>query len=164
MTRIIPNENSWIGWAEDVLLETVTEDEIETAVDLTPFCVSITASAQGNAVPTPTLDSLFETSVPGTSQASFTADFYRDDVEDTAWDALPRGAKGTFIISRFGATGQTAEQKPKPIATDVVELWPIQVTSRGAGPLSSNTVQTFTCTGAVPIEPEENITVAPGIP
>lgn len=158
MARIIPNQNTWIGFTttRPVSLSTPTETELEGATDLTEFVVSLTANSQGNTVPTPSLDTLFETSIPGTSAASFTADFYRDDADDTAWDLLGRGVTGYFFVSRFGGTGLNS----MPVATEIVEVWPIQVTSRTAGALASNTAQTFTLTAAVPEEPVEDAVVA----
>jgi hypothetical protein len=157
MSRIVPNENTWIGFSETLPtdLEQPTVAEIAAAEDFTCLVVSINASAQGNTVPTPQLCSLFETSVPGTSAATFQADFYRDDVDDVAWDTLIRGKKGVFYISRFGGKGTDH----MPIAADKLEVWPVQITSRAAGALSSNTAQTFSVTAAVNIEPAEDAVV-----
>src|SRR4051794_7495085 len=113
MANMIPNQNSFVGFIASATSKPFgttatgapTLAEINGAVELTDFIVSINASATGNTVPTPRLKSLFETSVPGTSSATFTADMYRDDVADTAWTTLPRGKRGTFIIQRFGGTG-----------------------------------------------------------
>jgi hypothetical protein len=157
MARIIPNENSWVGFATTVANKNApTAAEVTAAVNLTSFLISINASSQGNTVPTPALDTLFETSVPGTSTATFSADFYRDTTADTAWTTLPRGTAGFFIISRFGGAGANN----KPIATDVVEVWPVTVTSRTNSNMSSNQVLTFTLTCSVNIEPSEAATVA----
>lgn len=157
MARIIPNQNTWVGWTTTApaSLSAPTTAEIAACVDFTPFVISMTANSTGNTVPTPTIDSLFETSVPGTTTASFTADFYRDDTADTAWTTLIRATKGYFIISRFGGTGSNQA----PAAGQIVEVWPVTITSRSAGPMSSNTVQTFTVNAAVPVEPVENATV-----
>ena len=168
MGRVIPNENSFIGFVPEgdpnfpVDFNTPTEGEIAAAVDVTCFVSSITASAQGNTIPTPSLCSLFETSVPGTSQATFQGDFYRDDDDttpDEAWNLLPRNTKGIFYISRFGGTGTDY----RPTAGEPVEAWPVHVTSRAAGPLSSNTPQTFSITCAINEEPAENATVQVGV-
>ena len=158
MARIIPNQNTFIGFTvtRPVSLVAPTEAEVAASTNVTEYVVSLTASSQGNTVPTPSLDSLFETSVPGTSAASFTADFYRDDLDDNAWDTLTRGLKGYFFISRFGGTGLNAI----PEATDKVEVWPVTITSRSASALASNTAQTFTLTCAVPEEPAEDAVVA----
>jgi len=160
MSKLIPNENTWVGFDSvtdfPTNLDAPPAADVAGAVNLTPFVVSINASATGNTVPTPALDSLFETSVPGTSAATFQADFYRDDEDDTAWETLIRGQKGVFYISRFGGEGANK----MPIATNNVEVWPVIITSRSAAALSSNTAQTFTVTAAVTIEPAENATVA----
>lgn len=158
MGRVIPNENSWIGFSETrpASLTAPTVAEINGATDLTCLISSINASAQGNTVPTPSLCSLFETTVPGTSQATFTADLYRDDLDDAGWELLARNEKGYFYISRFGGTGANH----KPVSGQPVEVWPVHVTSRTAGPLASNTPQTFTVTCAVNEEPAEDATVA----
>lgn len=162
MSRIIPNEQSWVGLAPTVIdLHAPTTTEITGAKVLTPYCISINAATQGNTVPTPSIDSLFETSIPGTVQASFSADFYRDDATgatgDIAWKTLPRKTKGVFIISRFGGKGTDQI----PMAADIVECWPIIVVSRTMSNMSSNTVLTFTMTASVPEEPVEAAIVGP---
>lgn len=157
MSRIIPNENSWIGFATTVAsISAPTAANITAAINLTPFVISINASSRGNTVPTPSFDSLFETSIAGTVQATFDADFYRDDTTDTAWETLPRATEGFFIISRFGGTGTDH----KPIATDVVEVWPVLIVSRTMANMSNNTVETFTASASVPVEPVEDAVVA----
>lgn len=156
MTRIIPNENTFIGFTPTVVdISAPKTSEITAAIDLTHWALSITASTTGNTVPTPSLDSLFETSIAGTVTGSFTADFYRDDEDDLAWETLPRKQKGFMILSRFGGSGADA----KPITGDVVEVWPILVVSRTMSAGGSNTVLTFTVTAAVPEEPAEEAIV-----
>ena len=159
MARIIPNENTWVGFAAAggvANIHAPTAAQVAAAVDLTGFVISLNASSRGNTVPTPSFDSLFETSTSGTSAATFDADFYRDDDDDEAWETLPRGTRGFFIIARFGGTG-TANL---PIATDVVEVWPVTITSRTMANMSSNTVLTFTASCSVNIEPDEDAIVA----
>jgi len=156
--KIIPNQNTWVGFATTVAdIDSPTAAEVGAAINVTPLLISINASTTGNTVPTPTLDTLFETSVPGTSAAQFSADFYRDDDEDDdiAWPLLPRGTKGYFLISRFGGTGPNK----RPAATQGLEVWPVTITSRSMAQLSSNTAQTFTVTAAVPREPAEDAVV-----
>ncbi|MEO6203992.1 MAG: hypothetical protein ABIO67_01210 [Mycobacteriales bacterium] len=164
MSNLIPNENTWVGFLVATvpkpngvgIISAPTVAEVGSAVDLTDFLVSLNASASGNTVPTPRLKSLFETSVNGTSTATFTGDFYRDDEADLAWDTLPRGTKGCFLIKRFGGTGTAG----KPVAAETVEVWPVNVTSRAAGALTSGTAQMFTLTCSVPREPDEDAVVS----
>jgi hypothetical protein len=142
MAKIIPNDQTWIGFATTIASGTLvpTAAEVTAAANLTGFCISLNASSQGNVVPT----------------ASFTADFYRDDTADTAWNAFDRGDAGFFIISRFGGAGTGN----KPVAADVVEVWPVQIVSKANSNLQNNTVQTFTVNCSIPQEPNENATVS----
>lgn len=155
MTRLIPNENTWLGFAATVASKSApTAANITASIDLTALLISLNASSRGNTVPTPSLDTLFETSIPGTVQASFDADFYRDDVtgNDLAWTTLPRSTQGYFIIART---------KPgDPIVADVVEVWPVIVVSRTMANSTSNTALTFTVSCSVPEEPDEEAVVA----
>ena len=157
MARIIPNENTWIGFAtvQPVDLAAPKASEVAAAVDLTSYCISLNASARGNTVPTPSFDSLFETSTSGTSAATFDADFYRDDDDDTAWETLPRGTRGVFYIARFGGSGADN----LPISGDDIEVWPVMITSRTMANMTSNTVLTFTASCAVNEEPAESAIV-----
>jgi hypothetical protein len=159
MARIIPNENTWIGFAADGSIANIaapTAAQVAAAVDLTGYTISLNASSRGNTVPTPSFDSLFETSTSGTSAATFDADFYRDDEDDTAWETLPRGTRGFFLISRFGGSGAAN----LPIAADPLEVWPVMITSRTMANMSSNTVLTFTVSCSVNEEPDEDAVVA----
>jgi hypothetical protein len=161
MAKLVANENCWIGVSDTPPQNPSqpTVAEITDAEDLTCYLISLNAAAQGNTVPVPVLCSLFEQSVPGTSSANFTADFYRDDEADIAWEMLSRGSKLFFYVGRFGLSGTTADGKPKPAANDKIEVWPVQVTSRSAGPLTSNQVQMFSMVGSVPAEPVEDAVV-----
>lgn len=159
MARLIPNENTWIGFAADGSITNIaapTAAQVAAAVDLTGFCISLNASSRGNTVPTPSFDTLFETNISGTTAATFDADFYRDDDADTAWETLPRGTHGFFLISRFGGSGTDN----LPIAGDDIEVWPVTITSRTMANMSSNTVLTFTASCSVNIEPDEDAVVA----
>lgn len=157
MSRFIPNERSKVYFltSAPTAADSVTTAELTAGKDLTPFIISVNASSQGNTVPTPNISTLFETSIPGTVQAAFSADMYRDDEDDDAWDALPRGTEGVFVISRVGGSGTDGELD----TGDKVELWPVMVVSRTMSNMSSNTAATFTIQGSIPREPVENATV-----
>lgn len=158
MARLIPNESTWVGFATTIAATDLepTAAEVAAATVVTPLLISLNASSTGNTVPTPSFDTLFETSVPGTVSAQFSADFYRDDADDDAWDAFPRGTTGFMIISRFGGSG-TANL---PVAADEVEVWPITVTSRTMQNMASNQVLMFSLTCSIPEEPNEAAIVA----
>jgi hypothetical protein len=175
MSRLVPNERSFIAWSptRPADFNAPTSTEIGNAIDLTCECISLTATAQGNAVPIPELCSLWEKSVPGTASAQFSADFYRDDEEqlgteqapqggDIAYRLLQLGADGVFYVSRFLAR-DTAGDLPGstiPAAGDPVEVWPVTITSTADGPLSSSTPLSFSITAAVPERPVYRAIVA----
>lgn len=155
MARFIPNANSYVAFATAITGSVTAPKvaDITGAVDLTAFTTSLNASASGNAVPTPAFDTLFETSIVGTSQGTFTADFYKDSSTDTAWTTLPRGTNGFFIIARFGGSPATIGRK--------CEVWPVTVLSRAMANMTNNAVVTFTVTCSVPVVPgEDAVTVA----
>jgi len=176
VAKIIPNQNSWIGFtltqpagytasaAIAGSAVSVTEAELDAATNLTPLTVSLQASSTGNAIPTPALDSLFDRSIIGTVQGQFQGDFYRDSVSgsDLAWTNLGRGVTGYVLVSRFGGTGTNKV----PRSGNAVEVWPVGITARSASQMTSNTVQTFTCMGALLDPPAENgiVTSSAGVP
>lgn len=160
MTRLIPNEQTWLGFSPTIAsISAPTTSEVTAAVNLTPYLISLNASSQGNTVPTPALDSLFETSIPGTVQASLSADFYRDNgsgtTDDLAWKTLPRATAGYFLVSRFGGKGTNNA----PTTGDKIEVWPVIIISRTMANMASGTAMTFTATGSVPEEPDEAATI-----
>lgn len=164
MSTLIPNANCWISFATvypiaaATLVPKATEIASPGSTDLADFVISITASSTGNTVPTPKLKSLFEPSIAGTSTAAFSSEMYRDSVKanDIAWNMLPRGTSGVFYIARFGGTGAFK----LPVLADVVEVWPVLVSSRAGSAMTSNTAQTFSLTCAVPQVPNESAVVA----
>lgn len=163
MSKGIPNQNAYIcflpsngTWVDAIpaynvsVLSTLvpTAAEVASAVVLTPLVVGLNASVTGSTVPTPAFDTLFNRTIPGTQDAQFTADFYRDSLHgsDLAWNTLPLLQYGFFIISRFGGSGTNRI----PIVGDYVETWPVVVTARAMQQMTTNTVQMFTVTCAVP--------------
>lgn len=159
MARLIPNENTEVWFVPTIsdadLNPTVAE--VTGGTRLTEFIITMDASSTGNTVPTPTFASLFETSISGTVSATFTAEFYRDDTTDTAWDTLPRATNGYIIVARFGFGGAT---KADPASGDVVEVWPVRLTARSAMALTNNEVQRFGIEAAIPEEPNEDATLS----
>jgi hypothetical protein len=158
MARLIPNENTRVHFLLTIADEDLnpTTTELGDGVDLTDFLVTLDASSTGNTVPTPSFASLFETSISGTVTATFTAEFYRDDENDTAWETLPRATNGFFVVSRFGYSGTGGE----PETGDVVEVWPVRLTARSAMALTNNEAQRFGIEAAIPVEPNEDAVIA----
>lgn len=126
----------------------LTVADVNATINLTSFCTSLNASLSGNAVPTPDLSQLFENNIIGTYQATFSADFYRDDTTDTAWNTLPRNTGGYILVARYGGIPNTAGT--------LCEVWPITVLSRTMSNMASNSVETFTVTCVCPAQPNDN--------
>lgn len=163
MARIIPNANSWIGFKTTVTGGALTTgptaaSDIAGATVLTSFVTSINASLSGNAVPVPAFDTLFEYNVVGTTQATFSADFYRDDGTaggtDAAWTTLPINTTGYFLICRYGISAGSL-----PIVGKKIEVWPVTVIARTMSNMASNSVETFTVTCVCPTQPNDSLTV-----
>lgn len=160
MARLIPNERTKVHFVPDIAdKDSPTISEIEGGTDVTGFLVTLEASTTGDTVPTPSFDSLFETSISGTVSATFTAEFYRDDEDDLAWETLTRGTNGYFVIARFG---WSSAENDEPEDGDDCEVWPVRITTRSAMALTNNESQRFNLEASVPVEPTEDATVASG--
>jgi hypothetical protein len=169
MARVIPNQRVLIGYLDTLssiaAWPVPTKAELISAVNWTCNTASLTANATGNTVPIPSLCSLFESSLPGTSTATFTADFYFDDEDNSVWETMVRGSQGYFVINRMLPAEPPRWSSLAPpmntmiITGDLVEVWPIYVTSRMGGPLTSNTPETMTINCAVPFPPLEDYVV-----
>jgi hypothetical protein len=157
MTRVIPNELTKVKYVDQIAdVSSPTVSEIDGGTELTGFLVNLEAATSGQTVATPAFDSLFETNIPGTASGSFTAEMYRDDTTDTAWETLPRATSGFIVVARFGWSGGG----DSPSSGDECEVWPIRVTTRSAMALTNNEVQRFSVEAAIPTEPAEDAVVA----
>lgn len=154
MARIIANKNTEVVFITPVPadLEAIDDDDINGGVRLTQYMTSFDNATEGNEVDTPDFSTDFETSIPGTYSATVSAEFYRDDDNDLAWDTLQRGVDGVFCIMRFGTT-----------AGDPMEVYPVRVTSRSPVALANNESQRFNMEAAVPDPPLEDEDVPAGV-
>lgn len=158
--RYIPNQHSWFAFVTTIAsVNAPKATELNAAAPasqvLTPLITGLTASTTGQAVPTPGLDSLFETSIAGTVQATFQIDGYRDDVpaNDLLWTTLPRGTSGFFVVALKAGGGV-------PAVADKVDVWPIQVLSRTVPNFTSGQVVACQIMCSVPAVPGENVAVS----
>ena len=161
MARLIPNENTEVYFVPTIADDDLepTQEEIDDGVRLTDFLITLDGSSTGNTVPTPTFASLFETSISGTVTATFTAEFYRDDEDDLAWDTLPRATDGYIVVARFGFTPEEGPPAYPASVGDECEVWPVRLTARSAMALTNNEVQRFGIEAAIPEEPNEAASV-----
>lgn len=145
MARVIANGLTKVLFGTVADTQDPERSEIDDAEDLTGYMVSFDSSTEGNEVDTPDFENTFETSIPGTYSASVSAEFYRDDDDDLAWETLPREAEGAFIVMRFG------DEEGEPL-----EIWPVRITSRSPVALANNESQRFTVEAAVYEKPNED--------
>ena len=145
MARVIANNLTVIKFGPVADVQDPQASEIDEAEDLTGFLVSFDNSTEGNEVDTPDFATDFETSIPGTYSASVSAELYRDDDDDVAWETLARNTEGAFFIMRFG------NESGKPL-----EVYPVRITSRSPVALANNESQRFEVEAAVYEPPLED--------
>lgn len=110
-----------------------------------------------NMVDTGTLDTAFDSQVPGSWGSSLALRFKKDDTTDTAWDLFPRGTAGAIYIAPYGLSGVGG------IAAvgDKLYVWPdVQAQQPQLPPSAPNEQQSFTVTFAVGSPPEYYAEVA----
>jgi hypothetical protein len=157
MARLIPNGNTKIVWLDTAAYgvpATISAADIAAATDLTPFIMSLAASVSAQALPVPSMDSLFEAQIGGVEQGQLQLDLYREDSteggNDEAWEVLTRGESGCVIVSRLSSTISDG---------DYVEVWPSLVLSRAMANMTSNGILTFTVQCALTGTPNESFQV-----
>ena len=137
---------------------TPTPAEISAGVDLTGFLTDggFDSPLDGSVSDAADMGSAFNKTQLGTfGGQELTAEFFRDDASDTAWDTLPRGTTGWFVIGRLGiATPGTFK------VGDDVDIWPIAVASRNPVAVARAVTQRFMVSCAVPGVPTESYTLA----
>jgi len=145
MTRYIQDGNLRVVYAPTIAdTAAPTETELTAGEDITGFIMSLSTPDEGNPVadvdPTTTWDGTIE----GTRSGNITGMFSRDKATDadTAWDTLPYGTAGYFVIRRFGDGAMAAD--------DIVDVWPIRVSGRSPIDYGRNTKDAFNSTIAVP--------------
>ena len=114
-------------------------------------------AANQNTVPTTSLASTYDTSVPGTQGGPIQLKLKKDTVpaNDTAWNLFKSGPSG-FIVARYAQGGALGAWT----AGDKVMVFPGKAGKAQIEPTSSNTEQTFMVTWFPSSEPNLDATVA----
>jgi hypothetical protein len=144
----------------DTDLSEVTVAEITAGTNLTPFLTRDGISDRGAEAATVDVadaTSMWDKTAAGTSGSSLEITLYRDSVaaDDDAWAALPQGTSGYMVIAPFGFTGTAGA----PAATNRIEVWPFEVSSRRMLAIAANESQKFTVSLAIPDEPNVDAAV-----
>lgn len=127
---------------------------VNAGVNLTSFLRSLDTPLEGSVVDAATAESGFNSTVRGTYGGQpVTAEFTRDDdptgVLDVAWNTLPFRTEGFFVVARRGGSGTEGVLA----AGDLVDVFPIDVTSRNPAAYGRNELARFTVQAAVPEPP-----------
>lgn len=136
-----------------------TAAEWNAAEDLTGFMISLDTPLDGSAVDVSDASSKYNKTASGTYGGQpVTAEFYRDSnpANDTAWNDLPRGTGGYFLVARRGGSGVGGAVQ----AGDKIDVIPIDVITRNPTAYARNEAARFAVSAAVPDEPEEDVAVA----
>jgi hypothetical protein len=144
----------------DTDLAEVTVAEIAAGVNLTPFLTRDGISERGAEAATVDVadaTSMWDKTGAGTSGSSLELTFFRDSVaaDDDAWAALPQGEEAYLVVAPFGFSGVAGAAA----ATDRIEVWPIEVSSRRNLAIAANEAQKFMVSCAIPEEPNVNAAV-----
>lgn len=127
-------------------------------VDLTGFMRSLDTPLEGSTVDAATADSAYNSTVAGTYGGQpVSGEFVRDSVaaNDTAWNTLPFRTQGYFIVARRGGTGTDGALA----VGDLVDVFPIDVSSRNPVPYGRNELARFMMNAAVPTLPEFDVPI-----
>jgi len=153
MTAVAHDDQVKFYWATTVASIAAPTVANITAATLIPTITNYTTNMSEGEVDTSDIDSLYDTSVVGTTKAGpLTLTIKRDDDDETdTWDlfATPRTA-GFLIRSPFGPA----------IAGSKVEVYPVQVGQRRPAGYGRNTAQMFDINFYVTSAPDLDAVVA----
>ncbi len=163
MARLTPDTYTKVHIVNAISSESApTIGEITAGTEVTPFLTpaGLDTPEEGTTADTSSIASARDTSVPATVGGEVSGEFYRDDgtgsTSDDAWDAMARLQATHIVISRFGGSGSNNAI----IATDVVEVWPVKVSSRSNARITRGEALRFVAQFAIEGEPTLTATVA----
>jgi hypothetical protein len=154
MPRLISNGEVRIWWATTIANPAApTVAEINAGTDVTGFLSSLDTPLDGNAPDASDLSSAFNKTVAGKFGGNVSAQMYRDDTTDTAFNLFPRNTTGYLVIRRFGGSTTAVA------GTDDVDVWNLRVVTRSDVALDDESVQAFTVDFAALDEPDIDVNV-----
>lgn len=161
MAKFITAENAEVWFVPAVASAgAMTVVEGDAGQRLTDFITGgFQADFASNLVDAGTLTSAFNSTVAGTygGGTNTISGLLYDDTTNTAWDTLPRGTAGFFVVSLAG----TANQSGAAWATgDVYDLFPAEVVSRTYPDLTRDALVAFDVEYAITSAPTYQGTAA----
>lgn len=157
MARYTPDGKTSIYWVTTISNKSApTAAEISAGVNLTAFLApeGFDGTPTTQVVDAAGIDDTFDIKAIGTWGSVPKGTFFRDDGTDTAWNTLPRGTAGFWVL-REHVTSTTS-----PTAGQKVDVYPCTLQQPVKGPITKNEMQKFTSEAAVTGAPVFAVTVA----
>lgn len=145
----------YVASISDITAPTTTEVATSTRL---PNITNYTTPASESEVDTSDIDSLYDTAVVGTTKAGpIELTFKRDDTDETdTWDGLTLRDTGFLVKLTFGGSGTDGA----PAASDLAEVYPVQVGQRRPEGYGRNSTQKFMVSFYVTSDPELDAVLA----
>jgi len=139
----------WVPTIGDISAPTVAE---QTAGTLIPGITNYSTPNSESEVDTSDIDSLYDTSVVGTTKSGpIEITMKRDDTDETdTWDLFSTVRQAGYLMKAINGV---------PVASDKVEVYPVQVGTRRPESYSRNTAQKFMVNFYVTSEPDLDATL-----
>jgi hypothetical protein len=155
MSRYIPDGVLQVHYVASIANRaTPTLLEVQAGTPVVGFLRALSTPLEGSVVDVSDASSKFNKTATGTFGGQMlTGEFYRDDTVDTAYDTLPRGTTGHFVVARHGGSGADGALA----VGDEVEVWQIEVATRNPKDYSRNDPDGFAIACAVPSEPSLDV-------
>lgn len=120
-----------------------TSTEITAGTDLTTYITKdgVNPGTTNNRIDTAGIDSAFDSQIHGSWGAEMQLTCMRDDTTDTAWTTLQRGTQGFIVIGYNSPAGI--------VATEEVEVWPVEFGTPLMQPSAANTMERFIADAAI---------------
>lgn len=137
MGKLIFDGNYGVHFVPSVAnISAPTTTEIDGGTDLTSYTPKdgVSPGVNNNRVSTGDLSTAFDAEVMGTWGSQLAIEFFKDDVNDLAWDTLPRGTSGYIVIAPF---------TQDPAVGDPVYVWQIETGTSEPMASASNENQRF---------------------
>lgn len=145
----------WVASISDIAAPTTSEVTTSTRL---PNITNYTTPSSESEVDTSDIDTLYDTSVVGTTKAGpIELTFKRDDSDESdTWDALTLRDTGYLVMLPFGGSGTS----DAPAATDKAIVYPAQIGQRRPEGYGRNTTQKFMVSFYVTEAPELDAAIA----
>ena len=159
MARIVPDGFLKVWVVDSIASQSApTIGEINAGTEVTPFLTpaGLDTPEEGTDADISNLSSARDQSIPATIGGELTAEYYRDDAADDAWNNQARLTITNLVVARFGGSGTDNAI----IAADVVEVYPVRISQRSPSRAVRGEAMRFVVNYALSGDPDLAATVA----